>query len=146
MSNNSFKVVIPIAPVPASRPRVTRWSTFYSKTYTQFKKDVDDYFLEHPLEGSKYPLKGLFKVDMVYHIKMPNMSSKKADLIDGTWCDKNIDIDNLHKAAWDNILNNRYIEDDRYIVESSGKKLWSKEPRIEMCITFLEPVETSVDN
>jgi len=142
----SIKFTIPIAPVPASRPRVTRWSTFYSKTYTQFKKDVDEYFSVYPLDGSKYPLKGLFRVDVVYHIKMPKQSLKKANEMEGTYCDKNVDIDNLHKATWDNILNDRYIEDDRYIVESSGKKLWSQEPRIEVWITCLEPVDNNVDN
>ena len=133
----SIKLTIPIAPVPASRPRVTRWSTYYSKTYTKFKNDILAYYLDHDLTGSKYPLRGLFRVEVVYHIKMPKMSLKKAHSVSGTYCDKNIDLDNLHKACWDNILNDRYIEDDRYIVESSGKKLWAIDPRIEIVITKL---------
>lgn len=33
-----FRVVISGPPVPASRPRVTRWGTYYSKTYTKWMK------------------------------------------------------------------------------------------------------------
>lgn len=32
-----FTLTLPIKPVPASRPRVTRWGTYYLKTYKTYK-------------------------------------------------------------------------------------------------------------
>lgn len=33
---------LPINPVPASRPRVTRWSTYYKEPYNTFLKEAHD--------------------------------------------------------------------------------------------------------
>ena len=33
-------------PVPASRPRVTRWGTYYGKNYTRWRKAADDLLKE----------------------------------------------------------------------------------------------------
>lgn len=133
----NIKITIPIDPVPASRPRVTRYGTYYGKKYTQFKKDIQQYFTEHPLRGSKLPLSGVFYVNTTYHIKIPKTSLKTANNMEGTYCDKNIDLDNLNKSCYDIILNERYIEDDRYIVRESSQKLWSSRPRIEITIMKL---------
>jgi Holliday junction resolvase RusA-like endonuclease len=32
-----FTLLLPIKPVPASRPRVTRWGVYYSKTYKEYR-------------------------------------------------------------------------------------------------------------
>jgi Holliday junction resolvase RusA-like endonuclease len=34
-------VRIPLAPVPASRPRVSKWGTYYLKTYATWKKEAE---------------------------------------------------------------------------------------------------------
>lgn len=36
-SYTGFTLVLPVKPVPASRPRVTRWGTYYLKTYKSYK-------------------------------------------------------------------------------------------------------------
>lgn len=38
------KLYIPIDPVPASRPKVSRWGTYYSKRHNQYVKDFRSYF------------------------------------------------------------------------------------------------------
>ena len=40
-TKKTFKLTLPVAPVPASRPRVGKWGTFYSKNYAKWKKDAD---------------------------------------------------------------------------------------------------------
>ena len=32
-----FTLVLPVKPVPASRPRVTRWGVYYTKTYKEYR-------------------------------------------------------------------------------------------------------------
>lgn len=38
------ELFIPFNPTPASRPRVTRYGTYYGKTYTSWRKDVEAWF------------------------------------------------------------------------------------------------------
>ncbi len=51
------EVVLPLPPVPASRPRVGRWGVYYGKSYAQWKleadkllKDIDMELVEGPLQ------------------------------------------------------------------------------------------------
>ena len=125
------KFIVPIDPVPASRPRVTRWSTFYSKKYTQFKKDMAIWVITQP----KHLLSHHVVLSATFYIKIPtSMSKKKKIALEGQYCDKNIDIDNLLKALFDGI-NGHIIEDDRFIVKiKDTEKIWSSNPRIEFLV------------
>lgn len=116
---------IPITPTPASRPRVTRWSTYYGKSYTQYKKDVSNWLLTCKEKPQKAHT-GLFYVELIHYLPLPKSTSKKAKIeLDGTYCDKNYDLDNLRKAVEDNVLNGIFIEDDRYIVSNRSEKYWT---------------------
>ncbi len=126
-----MRIILPLNPTAASRPRVSRWSTYYGKAHTQFQKDAQELYTKGTLTAPKQPLKGIFKVDMTYHCKMPKMSLKKAELLDGKYCDKKIDLDNITKLVQDEIIS-RYIKDDCFIVELSCRKFWSRKPRIEI--------------
>ena len=127
-----MKKVFYITPVPAARPRVTRWSTFYPKKYTQFKEDMemavnDIQFV--PLENNIYA-----KLD--FFIQIPkSWSKKKKASKEGKFCDNNADIDNYCKAILDS-LNGVYYEDDRQIVMLRARMYWSNNPKIEC--EFLE--------
>jgi Holliday junction resolvase RusA-like endonuclease len=52
LETRTLELSIPLSPVPASRPRVTRWGTYYGKRYSTWKKaaafhlpnDPDPYF------------------------------------------------------------------------------------------------------
>lgn len=37
-----FRLALETAPVPASRPRVTRWGTHYAKSYARFRKQAKE--------------------------------------------------------------------------------------------------------
>jgi Holliday junction resolvase RusA-like endonuclease len=123
-----MKYIVPIAPVPASRPKVTRWSTYYPKIYTQFKKDIALWVQTQ----EKTYLTGPISISITFYIKIPaSLSKKNKKEREGTWCTKNYDTDNLQKALYDGI-NDYLIEDDRFIVHVKDvKKIWSTDPRIE---------------
>ena len=71
---NGYKLLeFDINPVPASRPRVTRWSTYYPKKYTQFKLDM----IALTSEVHSAPFEGLLGVDIGFYIGMPKSWSKK---------------------------------------------------------------------
>jgi len=40
-------VYLPVTPVPASRPRVSKWGTYYGKNYEKFRREVRDILAEH---------------------------------------------------------------------------------------------------
>jgi Holliday junction resolvase RusA-like endonuclease len=115
-----------INPVPAARPRVSRWSTYYPKKYTQFKKDME------ALTGeiNTTPCENLVCVSLEFMIKIPKSWSKKKRLErENTYCNNNSDIDNYIKAILDS-LNGVYFIDDRQVVEVFAIKKYSNEPRI----------------
>lgn len=39
-TDGGWEIMIPLAPVPASRLRVGRWGTYYPKTYTKWKNEA----------------------------------------------------------------------------------------------------------
>ena len=129
-----MKVVLYVAPVPASRPRVTRWSTFFPKKYAQFKEDM----LELTKDITYTPSKELIYVQMTFYVAMPKSWSKKKKLEKGgQFCDNNCDIDNYCKAILDS-LNGVYYEDDKQVVMLKARMFWANTPRTEVTITKLE--------
>jgi len=116
-----------IVPVPASRPKVTRWTTYYGKKYSKFREEMGKL-----TEDIKFiPLKGNIYAQLTFYIKIPmSWSKKKKKAKNGAYCDNNADIDNYCKAILDS-LNGVYYEDDRQIVMLKAIMLWSKDPKIE---------------
>lgn len=116
-----------VNPVPASRPRVTRWSTFFPKKYTQFKEDMklalnDVQFI--PQTGNLY-------VELTFYVAIPkSWSKKKKAAKEGKYCDNNADIDNYCKAILDS-LEGIYFENDNQVVMIRAIKRYSSDPRIE---------------
>jgi len=116
-----------VTPVPAARPRVTRWATFYPKKYTQFKADMDMALNDVRFE----PYKENVYAKLDFFVQIPkSWSKKKKKLKQGQFCDNNADIDNYCKAILDS-LNGVYYADDRQIVMIRARKYWSDVPRIE---------------
>ena len=115
-----------INPVPAARPRVSRFSTYYPKKYTRFKKEMEA--LTGELDTT--PCENLVVVSLRFKIKIPQSWSKKKRLErENTYCNNNSDIDNYVKAMLDS-LNGVYFIDDRQVVEIFASKKYSNEPRI----------------
>lgn len=128
-----MKVVFDIAPVVASRPRVTRWSTFFPKKYTQFKEDM----LELTKDITYTPTEKLIYAQITFYVAMPKSWSKKKKLEkNGRFCDNNADIDNYCKAILDS-LEGVYFENDKQVAMIRAMKYYSSSPRIEYIQTEL---------
>ena len=123
-----MKAIFNINPVPASRARVTRWSTYFPKKYTQFKKDMENLLKDYHV----VPTDKLLKVKIHFYVPLTkSWSKKKKSEKNGNYCDNNADLDNYVKAILDS-LEGKYFENDKQIVEFiEVRKLYSDEPRIE---------------
>ena len=87
-----------ISPVPAARPRVSRWSTYYPKKYTQFRKDFA--LILESLDTKL--VEGLLYAKMDFFMQIPKSWSNKQKLAkEGCFADNNVDVDNLCKAVLD---------------------------------------------
>ena len=118
-----------INPVPASRPRVTRWGTFYGKKYKEFKREMGVMLIESDRPSPVNPvlwLEGLISADMTFFVPMArSWSKKKKSLKNEQFCDNNADLDNYEKAILDS-LNGIYFNDDRQIVQQKSQKIWAE--------------------
>ena len=120
-------IVFDIAPVVASRPRVTRWGTYFAKKYSTFRQE----FAELLTDYKAVPLEGLLSVRLDFYVQLPKSLSKKKKLEkEGKHCDNNADVDNYIKAALDSLEGHYYIN-DKQIVIIRGRKYWSGNGRIE---------------
>ena len=121
-----MRITFEVDPCPASRPRVSRWSTYYPKRYTKFKNDMKA--LTSEMETT--PSENLLSVCVDFYIKMPkSWSKKKTERLDNTYCSNNSDIDNYIKAILD-ALNGVLFVDDRQVVEIFARKIYSKQAYI----------------
>lgn len=121
-----MRITFEVDPCPASRPRVTRWSTYYPKRYTKFKKDMQALTSEMETTLSE----NLLSVHVDFYIKMPkSWSKKKTEKLANTYCSNNSDIDNYIKVILD-ALNGVLFIDDRQVVEIFARKIYSKQAYI----------------
>ena len=130
-----------ISPVPASRPRVTRWGTFYGKKYKEFKKEMATLLVESEQKSLSSPtlwLEGLISADMTFFVPMAkSWSKKKKSLKNGEFCDNNADLDNYEKSILDS-LSTVYFDDDRQIVMQQSKKIWADTGSIKIILREIE--------
>ena len=120
-------ITFPIAPVVASRARVTRWSTYFPKRYTQFRKEFGELLEKYKAE----PVDGLLYVKLDFYVQIPkSWSKKKKEEKEGNHCDNNADLDNYVKATLDS-LEGKYYSNDKQIAMIRARKYWSNDGRIE---------------
>lgn len=98
-----------LTPVPASRPRVTRWGVYYGKRYTQWRKDADALLaqLEEPLVVSSCRAQCLFAIPRSLNSKL------LTPVGDG---------DNFEKAIYDLLQRRNWLADDRLIISGCWDK------------------------
>lgn len=122
MKTSISKIVVPVEPVPASRPRVSKWGTYYGKRYSQFRKDAESSLDSMDL-GT--PIAGEISVHLEFFCKRPKTT--KRDTPRG-------DIDNYCKAILD-ACNGRVFWDDDQITKLTAKKQWEDENGQRIIIT-----------
>lgn len=94
-------VTIELNPVPASRPRVSKWGTYYGKTYNTWRKDAEKF-----VKRAKNVASGPLVVLVECFIKEPKTTKR-------VW--PRGDVDNYAKAPLDK-LNKAQFEDDDQIL------------------------------
>jgi Holliday junction resolvase RusA-like endonuclease len=122
-----LKMTIDIAPVPASRPRVTRFSTYFPKKYTKFRNDLAVILSDKGYEK----LEGLLYAQLDFYMQIPKSWSKKKKLAkEGRYADNNVDVDNLVKAVLDG-CEGVFYENDNQIAMIRARKFYSINGRIQ---------------
>lgn len=112
-----------VAPVPASRPRVTRWGTYYGKTYRAYR-EASDAAIPKSINA---PLEGNLKATIEFVCHRPKTTKRICPMGD---------IDNHMKAILDAVVGQKatkklpcrlkgYIEDDMQIVDVIATKRWA---------------------
>lgn len=102
---------IPLNPVPASRPRVSKWGVHYAKTYAEWKRQAR---LHLPNHEPVFPT-GPLAVLSIFHVQ-PARTTKR-DYPRG-------DNDNFVKAAWDAVTKSggTWGDDDQVVVSMEVKR------------------------
>lgn len=120
-----YENTIYLAPVPASRPRVTRYGTYYGKRYQEWKTQAPGFFRSQ--DKNLFP-SGPLKATVNIICKRPQRPS--SDIPNG-------DIDNYVKAALDAVNEAQIWGDDRQVtslVVSKRYALPGEEPRTHILI------------
>ena len=111
----TWELYIPVSPVPASRPRVGRWGTYYSKNYQLWMRQVDD--LLRPLRAAATAVDDDIHVSIHTVCQKPKTGKLKVPV--GDW-------DNYAKAACDAVTRSGLIWlDDRQIVTGAATKRYA---------------------
>ena len=111
---SSIEIFIPSKPVSASRPRVTSYGSYYSKSYMAYRKETWKFL---KTIAKQYPPKEktLFEVHTEFICYKPARPANKD-------CPR-YDLDNMLKAVWDAITHSKLIwHDDIQIVRSKSSK------------------------
>lgn len=119
MTSKVIELWLPSAPVSASRPRISKYGSYYSKSYMNYRSETHKYLKSI---NKDYPIddKSLFKVEIEFICYKPKKPSNPN-------CPR-YDIDNLIKAPLDAITHEKMIwYDDIQIVEVTGKKRYQEE-------------------
>lgn len=126
-----MKIFIPIKPMPAPRPRVTRNGTYNDPKYTNYKKAIALY-CQRIFGVSEKPI----AMHLIFLFDIPKSWSKtKKD--SAIWHTSRPDIDNLQKGVMDSLNGIAYV-DDAQVCYLSAKKQYSEKSGIEIEIIELK--------
>lgn len=123
VGGRQVNLTVYVPPVPASRPRVTRWGTYYGKTYRAYREASDAAIPK----SVNPPLAGNLKATIEFVCQRPKTTKRICPMGD---------IDNHMKAILDAVVGQKatraipcrlkgYIEDDMQIVDVEATKRWA---------------------
>ena len=134
-----IKLNIPVKPIPKARPRASYFGGI-ARIYTPKRtKDVEQEIAQIARKRlPNEPLRSPVSISMVFCMPIPKSTSlKNRRKLEGTpHVKKTGDIDNLIKTVLD-ALNGIAWEDDSQVFDVSAKKIHSREPSIELSITYV---------
>lgn len=110
---------IPVLPVPASRPRVTRWGTYFSKNYETFRNDcflfLDQFRKEHKIKQTD----SQFRVEIEFICRKPKSPANVYPIGD---------VDNLLKGPLDALTKvGMFWFDDTQVIHLTGSKRYQEQ-------------------
>ncbi len=125
-----FQLTVFVPAKPASRPRVGRYGTYYSKTYKAYRalmKEAIPTSTEEPLDGDLH-------ADVEFVVQKPKTTKRVRP---------GGDIDNYEKAIYDAVTGEKddlklYWHDDEQLVTVEAEKRWAKpdeEPHTRIRVT-----------
>lgn len=119
-SSGTYRVLelfIPVRPVPASRPRISKYGNYYSKTYTDFRKEAYRFLktIKNKFNDTKAPFEITVEI-ICYRPKNPSNIYPRGDN------------DNYEKSYYDSITYAGIAwDDDIQIIKNTTSKRYQKE-------------------
>lgn len=126
------KFTVPGNPVPQSRPRVSRYGTYYPpkvKAYREYVSTV----AKAAMRGRE-PIQGALEMSCTFFFAPPKSTPKKTlSKLYGTYYTGKKDIDNLVKIIADSCIGICYADDSQIAVVHASK-VYADKPRAEILI------------
>lgn len=121
-------------PVAASRPRVTKFSTFYPQKHTEYSNKTKKYLKTLGLTMLTNPI----SLNISFYVPFPSYASKSEEVNgDGMFGFGKPDIDNLEKMILD-CMNGIVYDDDNLIAKKITTKQFSRKPRTVITIKEIQ--------
>lgn len=120
-SPETWTIFFPILPVPASRPRVTRWGVYYGKRYTEFRK-VMEMLLQAVEWPPVFPLGRSLAVSVTFSVPHPKKTKRVSPRGDVDNYFKTLD--SLNKYVW--------MDDDQIVWAIMAKEYGDPGIRLEI--------------
>ena len=109
-STSKFRFRIPVNPVPASRPRVTRWGVYYGKRHTQYMKECAVFFKTFRLiKTFDTPV----EVGLSFIVSKPKTTKRLFPIGD---------VDNYTKLVLDELVKYKVLKDDDLVLRLFADK------------------------
>lgn len=122
-SENGYEVTIELDPVPASRPKVSKWGVYYSETYKKWKSAAKAFF-PNIFKQLKGPVGVSIEVVCKRPLKITNPIPTG-------------DVDNFAKAVLDAVNDARLWADDKNVVYVQVHKRYAEKGEQARTITHL---------
>lgn len=126
-----MKFELPNTPISQQRPRLSKWGVYNPQAK---QKEVAKWRVAEQMVTGGYikAPDGPIEVNMTFHMPTPrSLRSEAKNALEGQWCCKGKDVDNLAKFALD-VLNKIAYEDDRLVSKLTCQKIYSQDPRVEI--------------
>lgn len=140
-----MKFTYPIEPVAKERPRLGRYGVYDSPAQAKRTREYrwttkQQMVAERVSELAQGPI----EASMRFYMPFPSKCNSEArNALEGEWCDKSKDVDNMAKFYMD-VFNKLAYHDDRQISRLVCEKIYSSEPSVEIELNPL-PLRRGLD-